>query len=361
MTALFAKMGNKNMNTQVGEDAIHDTCALLDIPGYNYGEVKHDYDTAKGIHRVVVSSETHHTELLENWERIKKTPRIVGDFMWVGWDYIGETGVGALGYLSRGLIGFEKPYPCLTSGSGIIDITGFQRPEVAWCRMAWGLQKEPVIAVEPVNYGGEPYMKTYWNDTEAVSSWSWPGLEGKKATVKVYTPDAKAELFLNGKSLGKKAVKRNMAVFTLPYAAGVLRAVTYDRSGKEQKATELCSADASERLFIVPETTVLRADGQSLCYLNIALTDKAGNLKVWPERKVEISVCGAGTLLGFGSGAVFSDESFTGNVHTTFNGKVLAVIRAGYTPGTISVTVRCGALQETVILTAQPTEQEEQI
>ena len=350
MTGLFAKLGSRNMNAQVGEDAIHGVCKVLDIPGYNYGEVKHDYDSAHGIERVVVSSETHHTELFENWARIEKTPRIIGDFMWVGWDYIGETGVGALGYLSRGELGFEKPYPCLTSGSGIIDITGFQRPEAAWSRMAWGLQTEPVIAVEPLNFAGEPYMKTYWNDTEAVDSWSWPGFEGKKATVKVYTPDARVELFLNGKLLGKKSVKRNMAAFTVTYTEGILRAVTYDATGTRRQETELRSADRTEKLRVVPEVSALNADGQNLCYLNISVTDKNGNVKVWPEREIEVAVSGAGTLQGFGSGAVFSEEALIANRHKTFNGRALAVIRAGYEAGEITVTVRCGALCKTVTI-----------
>ena len=119
--------------------------------------------------------------------------------MWVGWDHLGEAGIGALGYPTRGGIGFDKPYPYLTSGSGIIDITGFLRPEVYWAQMIWQLRWEPVIAVEPVERSGEPYMMTYWNDTEGVSSWSWNGLEGRLATVRVYTPDAEAALLVNGR------------------------------------------------------------------------------------------------------------------------------------------------------------------
>ncbi|MDE7188033.1 MAG: glycoside hydrolase family 2 protein, partial [Lachnospiraceae bacterium] len=163
------KLGRDNeeiAGTQIAEDAVKDVCRYLDIAGYNYGECKTQYDKIHNPDRVVVSSETHHTQIPEHWELVEKTPHLIGDFMWTGWDYIGEAGIGALGYPSRGGIGFDKPYPYLTGASGIIDITGFIRPEVYWTQMAWHMRTEPVIAVEPVERSGEPYMMTYWNDTE---------------------------------------------------------------------------------------------------------------------------------------------------------------------------------------------------
>ncbi|MDE6166932.1 MAG: DUF4982 domain-containing protein, partial [Acetatifactor sp.] len=347
------KLGRDNeeiAGTQLAEDALKDVCQYLDIPGYNYGECKTEYDNLHNPDRVVVSSETHHTQIAEHWELIEKTPRLIGDFMWTGWDYMGEAGIGALGYPSRGGIGFDKPYPYLTGASGIIDITGFIRPEVYWTQMAWHMRTTPVIAVEPVERSGEPYMITYWNDTEAVSGWSWDGLEGKEATVKVYSPHKRVELLLNGKWRGGQPVSRNMAVFKLPYEPGVLMAKTYDEAGREVGTASLVSAGKELQIRIEKENNRLCSNGQDLAYLRISITDDAGIVHVYPDREISVEVTGAGSLQGLGSGAVFTEDSFVEGSCHTFYGRALAVVRAGYEPGEIRVRVCCGGLQEEVTL-----------
>lgn len=347
------KLGKENeeiAGTQLAEDALKDVCRYLDIPGYNYGECKTEYDNLHNPDRVVVSSETHHTQIAEHWELIEKTPHLIGDFMWTGWDYIGEAGIGALGYPSRGGIGFDKPYPYLTGASGIIDITGFLRPEVYWTQMAWHLRTEPVIAVEPVERSGEPYMITYWNDTEAVSGWSWDGLEGKEATVKVYSPHDRAELYLNGKFRESRPVQRNMAVFKLPYEPGVLTAKIFDKDGRETKAASLVSAGNELQIRVEAENSSLRSNGQDLAYLRISVTDAAGIVHIYPDREISVEVTGAGSLQGLGSGAIFTEDSFVEGSCHTFYGRALAVVRAGYEPGEIRVKVRCSGKSEEVAL-----------
>lgn len=340
------------LETDVAENAIREACGQLDIAGYNYGERKMAYDDIHNPERIVVSSETHHPEILENWERIMKNSRLVGDFMWVGWDYIGEAGVGALGYPSRGSIGFDKPYPHLTSASGIIDITGFIRPEVYWTQMAWGMRTEPVIAVEPLEFAGENYMMTYWNDTEAVSSWTWPGYEGRKATVKVYTPAEKVELYFNGRRVATKKVSRNMAVFHVTYRPGCLKAIAYDRDGST-KETRLTTASGKKMLLLQSEESSLRPGG--LGYIHIAIADESGIVYAAPEQEIRVAVEGAGELQGLGSGAICTEDSFVSGICHTFHGRALAVIRAGEN-GKIRITVTSGTLRETLQLDVSTTD-----
>lgn len=349
----MAKLGKDNeeiAGTQEAEDALKDVCKHLDIPGYNYGECKTEYDKVHNPDRVVVSSETHHIQIFEHWDLIERTPHLIGDFMWVGWDYIGEAGIGALGYPSRGGIGFDKPYPYLTAASGIIDITGFMRPEVYWTQMAWHQRREPVIAVEPVERSGEPYMITYWNDTEAVSGWSWPGLEGKEATVKVYSPEKQVELFLNGKSLGIQPVQRNMAVYQVPYESGELLAKAYDADGSVTGSVNLCTAGKEEQISVLTENSTIRSNGQDLAYLRISITDNDGIVHVYPDKEISVEVSGTGSLQGLGSGAIFTEDSFVAGKCHTFYGRALAVIRAGYKAEDITVTIRCGELVHVAIL-----------
>lgn len=349
----MADLGRQNeekANTQEAEDALHGVCRFLDIPGYNYGEEKCHYDKEHYPERVVVHSETHHTQLYEHWDLIQKNPHIIGDFMWVGWDHIGEAGIGALGYPSRGGIGFDKPYPYLTSGSGIIDITGFRHPESYWARMVWKLQEEPVIAVEPVERSGEPYMMTYWNDTEGISGWSWPGLEGHQATVRVYTTGKEVELILNERLMGRKEADKNMAVFEVPYEAGTLAAKIYDEENHRIAAAELVTAGSEEIILASTDKNEVSANGQELVYVDIALTDQNGIVHVYPDREIEVEVTGPGTLQGLGSGNIFTEDSFVSGTCHTFYGRALAVVRAGYETGEIAVRIRSGNLEKKIVI-----------
>lgn len=125
-----------------------------------------------------------------------------------------------------------------------------------------------------------------WRITDAVESWSWEGCEGKKASVTVYSDAAKVELFVNGKSAGKKKTKKDIAKFKkIPYEAGKIEAVTYDSSGKETGRTSLISATGKTLIKLTPEATSLCANGQDLCFLNIDLIGENGITKssVRPE------------------------------------------------------------------------------
>lgn len=349
----MANLGRQNeekANTKEAEEAVHGVSCVLDIPGYNYAEEKCHYDKVHCPERVVVHSETHHTQLYEHWKLIEEHPHIIGDFMWVGWDHIGEAGIGALGYPSRGGIGFDKPYPYLTSGSGIIDITGFRHPESDWARMVWGLQEGPVIAVEPVERSGEPYMMTYWNDTEGVSSWSWQGLEGRKATVRVYARGKEAELFLNSRCMGRKEISKNMAVFEVPYEKGTLSAKVYDEENHEIAITEITTAETDERISVTADKNEIFSNGQDLVYLDLALTDEKGTVHVYPDKEIKVEVTGAGVLQGLGSGNIFTEDSFTSGSCHTFYGRALAVVRAGYEAGMITVHVSCGHLNQQITI-----------
>jgi beta-galactosidase len=101
----------------------------------------------------------------------------------------------------------------------------------------------------------------------------------------------------------------------------------------------LATAGPGLRLEVRPETTELRADGHDLAYVPIAFTDQAGTLLPLADRSVTVRVDGPATLLGFGSGEPITTEAFSGDTHTTFYGRALAVIRAGHESGDVTLTV----------------------
>lgn len=305
----------------------------LDVPGLNYASSRYDEDVKKYPNRLMVGSETMVADLPYNWERVKKYPQLLGDFVWSAWDYLGEACIGDWTYHSY------KGLPLL-AGQGMIDITGKPLASMYFMQIVWGLRKEPFIGVRPLNHTKEAPSTGAWQFTNAIDSWSWQGFEGEKAVVEVYADAASVRLLLNCKEIDTKPVKKYKAIFKLPYHPGTLTAEALDEQGNVISSHSLTTAGAETVLTVKPEKQVLRTNSQDLCYLPIEFTDKAGNLKPYVEQRVEITVNGAAILAGFGSALCKTDEVFDKNYHNSYRGRCLAVLRAGNIPGKALVTIR---------------------
>lgn len=314
----------------------------LDILGLNYASSRYDEDAAKYPDRMMVGSETMVADLPYNWERVKKHPQVVGDFVWSAWDYLGEACIGDWTYHSY------KGLPLL-AGQGMIDITGKPLASMYFMQIVWGLRKKPFIGVRPVNHAKEAPSTGAWQFTNAIDSWSWQGYEGTKAIVEVYADAAAVRLKLNGSEVGTKAVKKYKAYFKLPYQPSTLTAEALDEQGKVISSHSLTTAGPETVLTVKPDKNVLRANNQDLCYLPIEFTDKAGNLKPYVEQRVEIDVSGAATLAGFGSALCKTDEVFDKNYHNSYRGRALAVLQAGNTPGKAFVTVNSTGVEPVTV------------
>lgn len=319
--------------------------SYLDIGGYNYAASRYEMDGKLHPDRVIVGSETLPKNLYRNWQYVRKLPYVIGDFMWTGWDYLGESGIGTVRYKS-----FKKPgedAPIVSGGCGVIDICGKLRPEVQWNRLVWGLSNKPGIGVEPLTHAGETGSVTMWRDTDAVASWSWKGCEGKKTKVTVYASGVAAELIVNGKSYGRKKTKEYKAVFPkVIYQPGTITAISYDGNGAEIARETMRTAEGATELCLRPDRTTLHADGQDLCYLAIDLTGRDGITKSSEDVPITVMVSGAGSLLALGSAKPNMGECFTEKTHTTYYGKALAVIRAGDNAGKIQIKVSAPGMGE---------------
>lgn len=315
-----------------GDRACRGAAQQLDILGLNYAGSRFDEDVKNDPGRMMVASETMVTDLPYNWERVKRHPAIVGDFVWASWDYLGEAGVGDWTYHSY-------PGLPLLAGSGTVDITGRITAEAYFQQVVWGLRKTPYIGVQPLNHAGETPDKSAWRFTNALDSWTWHGYEGTKAVVEVYADADAVRLELNGAVIGIKKLKRYRTGFRVPYAPGTLTAVALDSRGQEISRHSLTTGGSRRYLTAVPEKTVLAADGQSLCFLPIEWTDQAGELLPYVEQPVTVRVEGAAVLQGLGSALCKTDERYDSDTFTSYRGRVLAVIRSGTVPGRARVTV----------------------
>ena len=290
------------MDTKMDQIVVHDAiserlemaCASLDVAGYNYMAARYEPDTVHYPNRVMVGSETYPPDIARNWALVEKLPSVIGDFTWTGWDYIGEAGVGVPAY-AFGEGGFGAQFPCQLAYCGDLDLTGFRRPLSYYRQIVFGLREEPYIAVQDPRHYGQTLIKTPWVMSDAYGSWDWPGFEGKPIVVEVYASGDEAELFSNGRSLGRKALEKCRALFDTKFESGVLCAVVY-REGKELGSFELSSPSGETILRL--ETA---CEGDELVYLDAILTDEAGNPVTNADELLTAEVEGA-ELLGFGSG-----------------------------------------------------------
>ena len=319
---------------------------VLDVVGYNYMLFKHASDHERDPKRVIWQTESYPRDAFRNWAVVNDFPYVVGDIVWTGLDYLGESGIGRNYYKGERegeswIEGGQPEWhgaPC-----GDVDITGWRKPISHYREMLWkNVYKGEFPSVlylavkEPNGYHGE-IKTTMWSVWPTWQSWTWPGWEGKPIDVEVYTKAPEVKLYLNDKLIGTKKVDRSTeykAVFTLPYEPGVLRA---EASGR---GTLLCTAGKPARLRLTPDRTVMSADGQSLTFVTVEVVDKNG--WVCPEAAIdcEAVVKGQGQLLAFASADLKDTEPYTSPRVKTWKGRALLVVRSMQKKGSVNVSFK---------------------
>lgn len=350
MMSSFGDTMKQIMTLEVVTEATAESFACLDVAGYNYMDRRYETDRELFPNRIICGTETFSPDIDQNWRKVRDNTHVIGDFCWTGWDYLGEAGIGHVRYdPSHVAAGVYGTYPALTAMTGDISITGYRRPSSYYKQIVFGLRKEPFIAVQrPQHYNDTP-ITTPWCWSDSVSSWSWQGYEGKPVKVEIYSDADEVELLVNGTSTGRQPAgesHRFKTVFDTTYLPGEIVAIAYD-NGKERNRFSLRSASGDMQLMVLPERNQFSGNSSELVYLPIALTDENGTLFMNHDRKVWVTVEGAGELMGFGTDDPKATESFADAGRTTFDGRALAVIRPTR-KGEIKVTVCCDGLQERV-------------
>ena len=354
----------KNAFTTIGSNYIElenaQRCAtLLDASGYNYAERLYAHHHEAHPEWVIYGSETSSTvqsrsiyhfpasqRLLThddhqcstfgncstNWGAKNTTDVIVkdrdakfslGQFIWTGWDYIGE----------------PTPYFTKNSYFGQVDTAGFEKDTYYLYQAEWtdGNEK-PMVHLLP-----------YWDFNE-----------GQIIDIRVYSNAYRTELFFNDESLGTfihdhKNGQKLSGEWRIPYTPGVLKAVAYDADGTVV-ATDIRSSFGDTAFFrLTPDKTSLKADGVDLIFVDISAYDENGIFVANARNRVEVSVTGAGRLIGLDNGDSTDYDQYKGTNRKLFGGKLLAIIAAKCEPGEITMTVRAPHLPKAVLtLAADP-------
>jgi beta-galactosidase len=329
--------------------------AALDISGYNYRP--QDYLSDHRLHpkRVMYGSESYPADAFASWRAVETMPWVIGDFVWTAIDYLGEASIGWTGY-NEDYTGLG-PYPWHLAYCGEIDATGLLRPAAYYRGIVWKTGKNPVAAFVrfPHADGSLPDKNFYpasarreWVQPDIHPSWTWRGQEGKLVQVVVYSELPEVELFLNGTSLGRRGVGVDTGYqteYAVPYHAGRLEAVGY-RDGRPMARWVLETAGRPAAVRLTVDRSRISPDGSDLAYVAAELVDAEGR-KVYAREddlELDFTVGGNGTLAGVGNGNPYKPESFTSGRRTTFNGRAVAAIRSGQTPGRITVTTRARGL-----------------
>lgn len=314
----------------------------LDITGMNYSNHIMDGLQKAKPNSLFLNTETFPCRIGKHWPMIEKQPHVIGDFMWTAWDYLGETGIGVPGY-GKDKYRYSRKFPCINAGCGSFDLIGNPDSQGYLTAVTFGAYGKPYIGVRPMPQWNKKATYGIWRNTDAIDSWSWDGYEGKTAHITVFSIGAEVELQLNGKSIGKRFLQDYRADFKLPYEPGELKAISYDVRGERIAENALHSAGRDIQIRLQPEKQVFDT-GDELAFVNITLADSEGIPVTLADCQIRISVEGEGTLLAFGSAASNMTESYLDNVHDTYYGKALAVIKTTGKPGEILITAEANGL-----------------
>jgi beta-galactosidase len=326
--------------------------ACLDVAGYNYASggdhnqsKLYEQDHIRVPGRVMVGTESFPLEAFSAWMDVIDHPYVIGDFVWTAFDYIGEASIGWRGYWQK-----QDFFPWNLAFCGDIDICGWKRPQSYYRDALWKQNQLSVWVTPPkpsfeLNPDRQSWSKWHWSD--AVDSWNWQEGMDKPLEVKVYSSCDQVELFLNGKSLGRKPTNRTtefMASWQVPYHPGTLRAVGYH--GKKQVTlSELKTAGAPVRLKMTADRTAIKADGQDLSYVTVELTDSQGVRNPEAENQVNFEIEGPGKIIATGNANPMSTESFQSNQRKGWRGRCLVIIKSENAKGRITVKASSQGLE----------------
>ncbi len=344
--------------------------AVMDVPGFNYRPHKYRENYAKLPQRMILGSETastlssrgvykfpvvrrsmhrypdHQASSYDvehcNWSNLPEDdfiqhedlPYGMGEFVWTGFDYLGEP------------TPYYSDWPSHSSLFGILDLAGLPKDRYYLYRSHWNKSAETL------------HILPHWN---------WEGREGEITPIFVYTNYPSAELFINGKSQGRRTkdltVTRDnsgdslsLATFKRQrryrlmwmdtrYEAGTVKVVAYDATGKAMAEKEIHTAGKPHRIVLEPDRTTLTADGKDLAFVTVKVVDKAGNFCPTATSEISFRVTGAGSYRAGASGDPTSLESFQVPRMKLFSGMMTAIISTSETAGIIKVEATSAGLK----------------
>jgi beta-galactosidase len=368
----------------------------LDITGYNYNILPtYAKDHEQLPKRLMLTTESWPSKVFQLWQISHDNPYVIGDLTWTAMDYLGESGIGAWQYgtpqqakMAEGMGGmmsntamvdglftgmangkdvmaemakdnsdpnakammelFFHPYPWHAAACGDLDLTGFRKPTSYYRDIIWNGGDRVYATVRLPEPAGKKIIAIMWATYPTLSSWSWPGEEGKELQVEVYSGAEKVRLYLNDKLIGEKPTGREQefkAVFSVPYAPGTLKAVGV-RGDREVAESVLKTAGAATHLRATADRSVVHADGEDLSFVTVEALDAEGRPDIRADQEVTFSLGGPGSIAAVGNGDGQDPASYQGESRKLYQGRAVVVVRASTREGAIKLTASAPGVSE---------------
>ena len=250
----------------------------------------------------------------DDWQAQDDYPWVIGEFVWTGFDYLGEP------------TPYDTYWPSRSSYFGICDLAGLPKDRYYLYRSRWNTSEHTL---------------------HLLPHWTWPGRKGKVTPVYCYTDYPSAELFVNGVSQGR--ISKNPASRLdryrlrwndVVYQPGELKVVAYDSDGKVAGETVVRTAGKPAALSLSADRSTLRADGADLAFVTVSMTDVDGTLVPDASNQLQFEVTGAGTFKAACNGDATSLESFTAPTMRLFHGQLVVIVQSSRQAGDITLRVR---------------------
>jgi beta-galactosidase len=324
----------------------------LDVGGYNYEWKHYEPDHELFPQRVMMGTESFPVEAFENWQMVEKHPYVIGDFVWTGMDYFGESGLGHAS-LSGDKQQQIMPFPWFNAWCGDIDVMGGKKPQSYYRDVVWGNSKLEMAVQRPIP-AGQTEVLSKWGWSDELRSWTWPGADGKSLKVRVYTVGDEVRLQLNGKQIGTSPVSaatKLRAEFDVPFVPGELKAIAL-KNGKQIAVLAFKTAGKPSKLALKADRAQIHVSRNDLSYVTVEVHDAAGNVVPDAAVPVMFSLKGPAELAGVGNANPRDMASFRQSLRTTFRGRCLAVVRPTGTAGSITLRAEAGGLAPATLLIA---------
>jgi beta-galactosidase len=247
-------------------------------------------------------------------------PWVIGEFVWTGFDYLGEP------------TPYDNKWPARSSYFGISDLAGLPKDRYYLYRSRWNT-KDKTLHILP--------------------HWNWEGREGQTTPVFVYTSYDSAELFVNGKSMGIQKKHRNgtaqnryrLMWMDVKYEPGTVKVVAFGKDGKPAAEQVMVTAGKPYKIMLEPDRTTINADGQDISFVTVSIVDRNGNLCPNAMDQLNFTVKGTGTYRAACNGDATSLEMFHLPTMKAFNGKLVALVQSSHKAGDIELTVNGKSLK----------------